>query len=133
MVRHEAESTVLLSDQAEAPVLAAKLSPAKHRVISYRSLEDLARAQPLSSIALLVLDFQPVPRGVLLAALGWLSLEYPSMRKVVVVEESVPLPIAKYLTACGADLVTAGEAGGGIDRLVAIVDRVYERARRAAV
>lgn len=136
MVRRDVDSTVLLPDRTEAPILAAKLFPSASQVVSYDSLEDLAREESLSSIAVLVLHVRPAPRGLLLVALGWLSLEYPSMRKVAVVDGPLPLPIVTYLTACGVDLVAEDDVGGSVDRMMgdggvlSSADRVMGRSVR---
>ncbi|MEJ2216824.1 MAG: hypothetical protein P8099_09430 [Gemmatimonadota bacterium] len=127
----EAESTVLLSDPEAGPDLAAQLAPTDQQVAWFGSVEEMVRARPLSSVAVLVLRFRPLPKGVLLAALGRMSVEYPEMQKVVVVDSPPPLPIAEYLTACGVDLYWEPRGGGGGD-LEALVERLHERTRWVA-
>lgn len=129
---HEAETTVLLSDPEAGPNLAAELAPAEHGVAWFASIEEMVRARPLSSIAVLVLHCRPLPKGVLLAALGRMNVEYPGMQKVAVMDGPPPLPIAEYLTACGVDLVWAQKGEVGEGDLGALVERMYERTRWAA-
>lgn len=122
-------STVLLSDGKEAPTLAAELSARTGPAVWYASLSELLSERPLSSVSVLVIVFRPLPKGTLLATLGRLNVEFPAIQKVVLVDREPPLPIAEYLTACGADLVWDG--GGGIgqeaDHLASIVRRAHER------
>jgi hypothetical protein len=126
---HETESTVLLSDPEAGPDLAAELAPADHEIAWFTSMEELVRARPLSSIAVLVLHCRPLPKGVLLAALGRMNLEYPGMQKVAVMDGPPPLPIAEYLTACGVDLIWAQKGAEGVGDLGALLERMYERTR----
>jgi hypothetical protein len=129
---HEAESTVLLSDPAAGPDLAAEIAPADHEIAWFTSMEELVRARPLSSIAVLVLNCRPLPKGVLLAALGRMHVEYPGMQKLAVMDSPPPLPIAEYLTACGVDLVWAQKGNGDVADLGQLVERMRERTRWAA-
>lgn len=129
MATREAETTVLLSDEATASELAAKLEAAGEEVACYTDMADLVRERPLSSVAVLVLHFRPLPKGALLATLGRLSHEYPGMQKVAVMDDSVPLPIAEYLTSCGVDFFWSKESEDNGDRLAGVVDDMYERTR----
>jgi hypothetical protein len=74
-----------------------------------------------------VLHFRPLPKGILLATLGRMSVEYPGMEKVAVLDGPPPLPIAEYLTACGVRLLWDGTTEEGTDRLASIVDMLHER------
>lgn len=127
MKTRDTESTVLLTDAEAAPDLAATLDPGEGKVAWYGSLAELVRDRSLSSVEVLVLHFRPMPKGVLLAALGRLNLEYPAIQKVAVMENPLPLPIAEYLTSCGVDLYWPKEANG--EGLGALVDRMHERTR----
>ncbi len=122
-------STVLLADSERAAALAAKLSPPDRDVVWYTSLEELVRKQPLSSISVLVVHSEHQPKGVMLAALGRMSIEYPGMQKVAVIEGTPPLPIAEYLTACGVALFLTQPVEERLDQLISIVDRMRERRR----
>ena len=120
-------SVVVLSESDAAPSLAARLAtPAPP---SYASVEGLMRDQPLSSIAVLVVQTRALPSAMLLVTLGRIGLEYPAMQKVVVMDGPPPLPVAGYLTACGVDLVWAGGREAGTDQLAAVVDRMRERSQ----
>jgi len=125
----DAETTVLLTDPEAGPQLAAELAPADREVAWFTSVEDLVRARPLSSIAVLVLHFRPLPKGVVLAALGRMSVEYPAMQKVAVMDSAPPLPIAEYLTACGVTLYWTQAVGEGGADLGEFVERMHERTR----
>lgn len=120
-------STVLLSDEEAAPLLAARLASEEGQVPWYASIEELVRARSLDSVGVLVIHFRPVPSGVTLAALGRMNVEYPGIQKVAVMEGPLPLPIAEYLTACGVELFWSQEPEEGSDRLPEFVDRMHER------
>jgi hypothetical protein len=123
--RHEG-STVLLSDPEGAASLAEQVSRGAGKAACYSSVAELVRARPLSTISVLVLNFRPHPKGILLATLGRMNVEYPGMQKVAVLDEPLPLPIAEYLTSCGVDLLWNGSPDTG-DRLASTVDRLMER------
>lgn len=93
----------------------------------YTSLEELVREQPLSSVAVLVFFFSPLPKGVMLPIIARMALEYPSMQKVVVMEDRPSLPLAEYLTACGADLIWAKPRENDPEQLASVLDRMHER------
>lgn len=123
-------STVLLSDAEGAPRLAERLAARTGPAAWYPSLSELVRRQPLSTISVLVLHFQPLPKGILLATLGRMNLEYPAMQKVAVLDGPPPLPIAEYLTACGVSLFCDGcSEEEGTDRLASVINRLHERTR----
>ena len=124
--RHEG-STVVVSDPKEAAAaLAAKVSNGTEEPACYSSVAELVRERPLSSISVLVLNFRPLPKGILLVTLGRMKVEYPGMQKVAVLDQPLPLPIAEYLTECGVDLLWNGSPDTG-DRLASTVDRLTER------
>jgi hypothetical protein len=77
----------------------------------------------------LVLHFRPIPKGILLATLGRMSIEYPAMQKVAVLDSRPPLLIAEYLTACGVKLLWDDAMGEGTDRLASVVNTLHERTR----
>lgn len=129
----EAESTVLLSDAEAGPDLAAQLAAADEEIAWFGSVEDLVRTRPLSSVAVLVLHFRPLPKGVLLAALGRMSVEYPGMQKVAVIDRPPPLPVVEYLTACGVDLYWERTGNGRGGDLGALLERMHERTRWVAM
>lgn len=118
----------MLSDADGFGSLAGRLAACGHAVMLYASLEELLREHPLSSIGVLVVHGRPVPKGVLLATLGRMNLEYPRMQKVAVMEGPLPLPIAEYLTACGVDLVWSESREEAVEGLVKVLERVHERA-----
>jgi len=122
-------STVLLADSERAAALAAKLSPPDRDVVWYTSLAELVHKQPLSSVSVLVVHSEERPKGVMLATLGRMSVEYPGMQKVAVIEGTPPLLIAEYLTACGVALFLTQPVEGRLDQLISIVDRMRERGR----
>ncbi len=123
----DAGSTVLLSDAGGFGALASRLAASGHAVVWYSSLEELLREHALSTIAVLVVHGQPVPKGVLLATLGRMNLEYPRMQKVAVMEGPLPLPVAEYLTACGVELVWSESQAEAMEQLVGVLERVHER------
>lgn len=119
---------VLLAESEAADRVAARLGAGGRAPACYRSLEDLMRGQPLSSIAVLVLLSHPVPKGILLVTLARLTLEYPAMQKVAVMEEPPPLPVAEYLTARGVDLLWKESGQDPLERLAEVVEGKAERA-----
>ena len=122
-------STVLLSDAEGAPGMAARLAARTGPAAWYPNVAELVRRQPLSSISVLVLHFRPLPKGILLATLGRMSLEYPAMQKVALMDAPPPLPIAEYLTACGVKLLWDGATEEGAEELASVVNTLHEMTR----
>ena len=119
-------STVLLSDAATAPSLAAQLTAESGPATYYSSVAELVKKHPLSSISILVLYFQALPKGILLAILGRMNVEYPAMQKVALMDEQPPLPIAEYLTACGVNLLWDAATPEGKQRLASVINNLHE-------
>jgi hypothetical protein len=122
-------STVLLSDEEGSHGLEALLAARTGPAAWYSSVAEMVQRQPLSSIAVLVLLFHAAPKGILLVTIGRMSLEYPAMQKVAVLDGPLPLPIVEYLTACGVRLMWDGATEDGTDRLASVVNRLHERTR----
>ena len=121
-------STVLLSDADDAADLAAGLAHRSLPAACYPSVADLLRDRQLSSVSVLVLRFRPLPKGILLANLGRINLEFPWMQKLMVLDGPLPLPIAEYLTACDVDLIRCQLMDAGdADHLATVVNRLQER------
>jgi hypothetical protein len=122
-------STVLLSDEQDGPALTAELCARVGTAEFYRNVAELLERRPLSSISVLIVVSRPLPKGILLATLGRMNLEYPAIQKVVLVEGLLPLPIAEYLTACGVAVVQcdAGEPVGAAERLAPVIRQMDER------
>lgn len=122
-------STVLLSDEKEGRTLAAELAARTGPAACYASVAELLRQRTLSSVAVLVIVYRPLPKGALLATLGRMSVEYPGIQKVVLTEGPPPLLIAEYLASCGVDLVwnVAEGHGNEAERLASIIRRANER------
>ena len=118
--------TVLLSEAETAKDIMARLVPETGPATWYPDVAELVRRQPLSSVSLLVLDFHSRPKGVQLAALGRMKVEYPGMQKVAVLHEEPPLAVVEYLASCGVDLVWNGNEAG-LERLASAVHRSRER------
>ena len=121
------KDVVVLSDSEGAQLLTERLTPKAGAVACYANVEDLIHGQSLASIAVLVVQAGPQPQGVLLATLGRMNVEYPAMQKVAVMKEAPSLPIARYMAACGVDLIWTGSQDESIDQLAAVVDRMYAR------
>lgn len=122
-------STVVLSDAKEASELTALLAAQTGKAACYASVGELVRTRPLSSVSVLVLRFHHLPKGALLATLGRLSVEYPEIQKVVVLDEAPPLPIAEFLTACGVSLIWNGNDEHEVERIASVVNQLHERTR----
>jgi len=119
-------STVLLSDADAAPTLAADLAAVRGPAACYSSVAELVRWHSLSSISVLVLYFQALPKGILLAILGRMNVEYPAMQKVALMDEQPPLPIAEYLTACGVNLLWNAATPEGRQKLASVINNLHE-------
>jgi hypothetical protein len=127
-------STVVLSEREDTPVLARlpqdRTGPARR----VGSVGELARRLPLSSVDVLILDADPAPRGLLLADVGRLHVEYPEIQTAAVFSGMPPLEVVVYLVSCGVEVLIGGtqeeEVGG--DRLAATVKNLRERARWGA-
>ncbi len=120
---------VVLSDSEPVPSLAEPLKSSGRSSEWYSTFEELLRARPLSTIAVLVVLAHPLPKGILLVNLGRMTLEYPAMQKVVVMDAAPPLPIAEYLTSCGVGMVWTESVGDTTERLATVVDEMTERSR----
>jgi hypothetical protein len=122
-------STVLLSDERYGPALAAELCARGGAAEFYRSVAELLERRSLSSVSVLIVASRPLPKGVLLATLGRMNVEYPAIQKVVLVEGPLPLPIAEYLTECGVLVVESdgSETVGAAERLAPVIRRLDER------
>ena len=127
MTRADTQDTVVVSRGQEPPPLAERLHALSEPVAWFGSVEDLLRTRRLSSIRVLVVYCRLLPLGTLFTALGRMSLEYPGIQKVAVVEAPLPLPIARYLAALGAELVWAEPPDGSVDRIASVVHRMHER------
>jgi hypothetical protein len=80
-------------------------------VLVISKVEDLKRAGPLSSVGRLVLQTPAQPRGDLLAALGRMNVEYPSLKKFAVMAGPPSLPVAVFLASCGVQMSWPGSGG----------------------
>ena len=119
-------NVVVLSEDEAAMQLVSHTSAATS-VKRYANVQEMIDAQPLSSIAVLIIDAQP--KGVLLATLGRINVEYPAMQKIALMDVPPALPVASYLAACGVDLVWRQAGEDSTDKLAAVVDRTCERAK----
>jgi hypothetical protein len=68
------------------------------------NVEDLKRAGPLAAAESLVLQTPAQPRGDLLAAVGRMHVEYPSLSKSAVMSGPPSLPVAVFLASCGVQM-----------------------------
>ena len=119
-------STVLLAGKRASPAFLDRLAREGGRVERFESMRELLRDRGLPEVAVLMIRAEPLPQGVPLALLAWMNLEYPSVQKVAVVAGPLPLPLARYLTACGVDLVWA-QSDGSLDEVIAVLDRMHAR------
>ena len=72
------------------------------------NVADLKRAGPLSSVTQLVLNTPAQPRGDLLAAVGRMHVEYPSIKTFAVMAGPPSLAVAVYLASCGVQMSWPG-------------------------
>lgn len=125
----KAGPVVVLSEADDARAITARLQSSAGDVRWFANVEDLVQQQQLSSVSMLVFEAHAQPQGLLLVALGKMNLEYPAMQKVALLDEEPSLPVARYLTACGVDLICAPSDEERIDRLAVAVDRMQERTK----
>ena len=80
-------------------------------VLVISNVADLMRAGPLSTVDELVLQTPAQPRGDLLAALGRMNVEFPSLRKSAVMAGPPSLAVAVFLASCGVQMSWPGSTG----------------------
>ena len=95
--------------------------------IGFGSLESLSHSDSLSSISVFVFRVGRERLGSLLIALGRLSVDYPGVRKLAVVDEGLSVVLATYLSACSVDFLDACLDAPGIDRVASTVRRISEQ------
>lgn len=95
-------------------------------VLRFPSLEALSRSDRLSSIAVLVFRIGRVRFGSLLIALSRLSLEYPGLRELAIVEGGLSVILAAYLSSCSVDFLETYLDASGLERVVRSVRRILE-------
>ena len=92
LTTHEADAVVILTD---------------HSVRWFTDLNDVIHEQSLGNVETLAVNMWPRPKGVMLATLGRINVEYPTMHKVVMVDTNAELPIRKFLAGCGVEVICA--------------------------
>jgi len=120
-------NVVVLSEDEAAMQHIAHASARTSKVKRYATMQELIDAEPLSSIAVLIIAAQP--KGVLLALLGRIHVEFPALQTIALMDAPPALPVASYLAACGVDLVWRQAGQDSTDKLAAVVDRTCERAK----
>lgn len=75
------------------------------------NVADLKRARPLAAVAELVFNTPAQPRGDLLAAVGRMHVEFPSLRKSAVMSGPPSLPVAVFLASCGVQMSWPAHGG----------------------
>ena len=108
-------------------VLAESLARAGLPLVCFPSLEALSHSDRLSSIAVLVSRIGEVRFGSLLIALSRLSLEYPGLRKLAIVEGGLSVSLAAYLSACSVEFLDTYLDALGLERVVRSVRRILEQ------
>ncbi len=91
------------------------------------SLESLSQCDSLSSISVFVFRVGRERLGSLLIALGRLSLEYPGVRKLAVVDDGLSVVLASYLSACSVDFLNTCLDAPGVDRVASRVRGIVEQ------
>ena len=95
--------------------------------VRFGSLESLSRSDSLSSVSVFVFRLGKERLGSLLIALGCLSLEYPGVRKLAVVDDGLSVVLAAYLSACSVDFLNTCLDAPGVDRVATTVRRIVEQ------
>ena len=124
MIADKVGSTVVVTGDSSRDVV-DRLSR-ERGVWKCDDLSQLLREDVLSNLAVLVVVAGPFLCGVSLAVLGWINLEYPRIQKVAVVEGPLSLPVVRFLTSCGVELIWA-KPNGGVEHIVSVVDRMKGR------
>ena len=93
----------------------------------FESLESLRDSASLSSTSVFVFRIGRNRLGSLLIALGHMSHEYPSLRKVAVVDDGISVILATYLSACSVDFLNTCLDAPGVDRVATTVRRIVDQ------
>ncbi len=93
----------------------------------FGSLESLSHSNCLASLSVFVFRVGRERLGALLIALSRLSVDYPNVRKIAVVEDGLSIILAAYLSACSVDLLNTGLEAGGVDEVAGAVRRIIEQ------
>jgi len=125
VIMHKTGSTALVADHTAGRTLMDRLS-AEGVVIWNEDIGGLLRQGLSSAITVLVVRARPLGQGLPLALLAWINLEYPRIQKVAVVEGPLPLPIVRFLTSCGVELVWT-KSDDNVEHIVSVVDRLQGR------
>ncbi len=96
-------------------------------IVCFHDLEALIHSDRLSSIAVLIFRVSELRLGSLLIVLSRLSLEYPGLRKVAIVEEGISVILAAYLSACSVEFLETYLDTSGVERVVRSVRRILEQ------
>lgn len=93
----------------------------------FGSVESLSRYDSLPSLSVFVFPVNRVGLGPLLIALGYLTHEYPSVRKLAVVEDRLSVVLATYLSTCAVDFLMTGFDPSGVDCVASTVRRIADQ------
>jgi hypothetical protein len=111
------------ADQALTESIARQGLPA----MRFGSLESLSSSDSLPSISVFVFRVGGKRLGSLLIALSRLSLDYPGVRKLAVVDDGLSIVLASYLSACSVDFLNTCLDAAGVDRVAITVRRIVEQ------
>ncbi len=111
------------ADEALAESITKQGLPA----MRFGSLESLSHCDSLSSISVFVFRVGRERLGSLLIALGRLSLDYPGVRKLAVVDDGLSVVLAAYLSACSVDFLNTCVDAPDADRVASTVRRIVEQ------
>jgi hypothetical protein len=128
-VKDSAGFVGLVGDTRLPPSLEARVSPRARRLLSYPSVEELIREQPLRELRVLVIWTQDVPKGRLLPILARLNLERPWIQKIALLQSPPPLVVAEYLAYCGVEVIWTGSVEERMEQLMVLINRSEERTR----
>ncbi len=107
--------------------LAESLASEGLPIVRFSSPAELSQSDRLSSIAVLVFGVHKGRLGSLLIALSRLSVEYPGMQKLAIVEGELSVTLATYLITCSVKLLEIYLDASGSERIVRAARRILEQ------
>jgi len=93
----------------------------------FESLESLSESASLASTSVFVFRVGRNRIGSLLIALSRMSLDYPGLRKLAVVDDGISVILAAYLSACSVDFLNTCLDAPGVDRVATTVRRIVDQ------
>ena len=124
---NQPEIVAILESSSEDQALTESITSRGMLAMRFGSLESLSSSDSLSSVSVFVFHVGGKRLGSLLIALSHLSLDYPGVRKLAVVDSGLSIVLAVYLSACSVDFLNTCLDAAGVDRVANTVRRIVEQ------